>query len=217
MIIFGYVRVSTKDQNLERQYTSIKSFRPDIPDSNIFCDKQTGKNFDRDEYQKMKVIMEHVVRAKSDGEIVEFVIEELDRLGRDSGGIKKELEWFRELGVVVRILEIPTTLLDVNRENAWITELVTSILIEVYAAMAQAELEKRAKRQAEGIAEAQKKGVKFGRPSIKIDEQEFQKIYKIWKDGKITAVAAMNELGLKPNSFYRKVKQYEGSWEHGNK
>ena len=59
MITFGYVRVSTKDQNLERQYTSIKSFRPDIPDSNIFCDKQTGKNFDRDEYQKMKVIMEH--------------------------------------------------------------------------------------------------------------------------------------------------------------
>lgn len=209
MISYAYERVSTKEQSLERQDIAIKQFRPEIADINIFRDKATGKNFDREQYQSMKIILEHVVKANPTGEIIEVIVEELDRLGRNAEGIKKELEWFKEHGICVRILEIPTTLIEVQEENRWVIELINNILIEVYASMAQAELEKRNKRQSEGIQAAMQKGVKFGRPSIKIDEKKFREVVGAWKAGKITAVQAQKELGVKPNTFYRRVKEYE--------
>lgn len=206
---YGYERVSTQAQSLDRQDIAIKSFRPEIAEINIFRDKATGKNFDREQYNAMKIILEHVVKANQSGEIVEVIIEELDRLGRNAEGIKKELEWFKNHGICVRILEIPTTLIEVSEENKWVIELINSILIEVYASMAQAELEKRAKRQAEGIEAALKKGIKFGRPCIKIDGKKFEEVFEAWKSGKITAVQAQKELGIKPNTFYRRVKEFE--------
>lgn len=209
MISYGYKRVSSKEQNLERQDTAIKKFRPNIPESNIFEDKQTGKDFDRKHYQEMKIILEHVAKAHEGKDLVEIIFEELDRLGRDKEGIKQELQWFKEHDICVRILEIPTTLVDVSPENKWVMELVTQILIEVYSSLAEEELHKRAKRQAEGIVEAQKKGVKFGRRAITVHEATFKRIYDDWKAGKITAVAAMNMLGLKRNTFYRRVQEYE--------
>lgn len=209
MISYAYERVSSRDQNLERQDTAIKSFRPNIPEENIFKDKLTGKNFDRNGYQALKVILEHIAKAKGSEEIIEVIFEEIDRLGRNSEGIKEELQWFKEHNICVRILEIPTTLIDISEENRWVMELVTQILIEVYSAVAEQELEKRAKRQREGIAEAQKKGVQFGRKPIWINENKFSFIYKKWKSGDITAVQAQKELNLKPNTFYRRVKEYE--------
>lgn len=208
MASYAYERVSTKDQNLERQDTAIKKFRPEISEANIFRDKQTGKDFNRNHYNAMKIILEHVTKIDNN-EIVEVIFEEMDRLGRNKEGIKKELMWFKEHGIVVRILEIPTTLCDISPENKWVMELVTQILIEVYASLAEQELEKRAKRQAEGIEEALKKGVKFGRPVIKVNDYEFKKIYEMWKAGTITAVEAQKRLGLKANTFYRRVKEYE--------
>lgn len=163
MINYGYARVSTTDQNLDRQITAIKQFKPSISDKNIFTDKQTGKNFDRPQYNAMKIILEHVANANESEELVEVVFEELDRLGRNAKGIKQELEWFKEHHICVRILEIPTTLIEIKQENKWVMDLINQILIEVYAAMAEQELEKRAKRQAEGIAVAKEKGVQFGR------------------------------------------------------
>ena len=209
MISYGYERVSTKDQHLERQDVAIKSFRPDIPETNIFRDKHTGKDFDRVHYNELKIILEHVSKVNDNKEMVEVIFEELDRLGRDKDQIKKELEWFKAHGIVVRILEIPTTLCDINLENRWVMELVTQILIEVYASLAEQELAKRAKRQAEGVKEAMKKGVKFGRPAIKVDEVEFKRVYENWKANSITAVQAMNMLGLKANTFYRRVTEFE--------
>ncbi len=211
MITYAYERVSSKDQNLERQETAIKKFRPDIPDANIFRDKVTGKTFDRENYNAMKIILEHISKASDSNEIIEVVFEEMDRLGRDKESIKKELQWYKEYGIYTRILELPSTLVDIEPANKWVMDMVTNILIEVYATMAQQELEKRSKRQAEGIVEAKKKGVKFGRQPIKINEPEFVKVYQDWKASKITAKQAMEELALKPNTFYRRVKEYETS------
>ncbi len=211
MITYAYERVSSKDQNLERQETAIRKFRPDIPDANIFRDKVTGKTFDRENYNAMKIILEHISKASDSNEIIEVVFEEMDRLGRDKESIKKELQWYKEHGIYTRILELPSTLVDIEPANKWVMDMVTNILIEVYATMAQQELEKRSKRQAEGIVEAKKKGVKFGRQPIKINESEFVKVYQDWKASKITAKQAMEELALKPNTFYRRVKEYEAS------
>ena len=213
MITYAYQRVSTKDQNLDRQDIAIKQFRPDISEANIFKDMVTGKTFDREQYQAMKIVLEHVSKANTSKEIVEVVFEELDRIGRNAEGIKKELQWFKEHNICVRILEIPTTLIDIQKENAWVMDLVNGILIDVYSSIAQQELEKRAKRQAEGIAAALEKGKKFGRKLIKVNKSDFSFVYKKWKAKEITAVQAMSILGLKPNTFYRRVKEYENALE----
>lgn len=211
VIQYGYARVSTKDQHLERQLTAIKKYASGISDNNIFIDKKTGKDFEREQYQAMKVILKHLSKASSSSDSIELIIEEMDRLGRNATGIKKELLWFKEHNIIVRILEIPTTLLDVDQNNKWVTELINNLLIEVYSAIAEQELEKREKRQAEGIAEAKKKGVYKGRKPIEVNESMFKQIYAKWKATEITARQAMKELDLKPNTFYRRVKEYEQS------
>ena len=211
---YAYCRISTTDQNIERQIIAIKGYATDISDCNIFVDKKTGKDFDREQYQEMKVILEHISKAKSETDSIELIVEELDRLGRNADGIKKELMWFKEHNIIVRILEIPTTLAAVNENNQWVMEMVTNVLIEVYAQLAQAELEKRAKRQAEGIAVAKAKGVYKGRKPICINSEQFIAVYSDWKAGEITARQAMVQLGLKPNTFYRRVKEYEANFNN---
>lgn len=206
---YAYCRISTTDQNIDRQIIAIKNFAPDIPDNNIFIDEKTGKDFDREQYKEMKVILEHISNAKSENETIELIVEELDRLGRNADGIKKELLWFKEHGIIVRILEIPTTLAEVGDSNQWVLDMTTQIIIEVYTAIAQQELEKRAKRQAEGIAVAKSKGVYKGRKPIVINGSLFEAVYQKWKSGAITARQAMQELGIKSNTFYRRVAEYE--------
>lgn len=208
---YAYCRVSTKDQNIDRQIIAIKKYAPDISDDNLFVDKQTGKNFEREHYQEMKVILEHISKVKSESDNIELIIEELDRLGRNADLIKKELMWFKEHNIIVRILEIPTTLVELDKNNHLLMEMVANILIEVYTTIAQAELEKRAKRQAEGIAVAKSKGVYTGRKPIKIDNEQFNSVYARWKSKEITARQAMLELNIKANTFYRRIKEYEAS------
>ena len=211
MITYAYERVSSKDQNLERQETAIRNYRPNISDANIFKDKVTGKTFDREHYNEMKIILEHLSKVNATNDLIEVVFEEMDRLGRDKESIKKELQWYKDHGIYIRILELPSTLVDIDSNNKWVMDMVTNILIEVYATMAQQELEKRAKRQTEGIIEAQKKGIKFGRQPIQLNESEFMTVYNSWKASEINARQAMNILGVKPNTFYRRVKEYEAT------
>lgn len=206
---YAYCRISTTDQNIDRQIIAVKQFAPDIADNNIFLDKKTGKNFEREQYQEMKVILEHISKANLENETIELIVEELDRLGRNADLIKKELMWFKEHNIIVRILEIPTTLTEIDKNNRWVMEMVTNVLIEVYAQLAQVELEKRAKRQAEGIAVAKANGVYKGRKPIQIDNEQFVVIYTRWKSNEITARQAMAELNIKSNTFYRRVKEYE--------
>jgi len=212
IIRFGYGRVSDIDQNLDRQIIAFKPYN--IPEENLFCDKYTGKTDDREHYQMMKAILQRLsyINSKKDPterDIIELYIEELDRLGRTKKIIRDEMQWFADNGIILRILEIPTTLIEIDPQNDWVLEMVNRIIIEVYTAIAEQELTKKEKRQREGIEAAKARGVYKGRKPITVDEKLFENVYKRWKDGEITALKAMDMLGLKTNTFYRMVKQYE--------
>lgn len=194
-MIYAYLRVSSTDQNLDRQLEAVKNYRPELKEENIFTDKQSGKNFEREAYQKMKSLLK-----KGD----ELVIKELDRLGRNKGAIKEELKWFKDNGITVRILDVPSTLIDFQGQD-WIADMVNNIIIEVLAAMAEQERIKIKKRQKEGIAVAKAKGVHFGRPKKELPE--FEKILKKQKEGLISITQACKELGISRTQWYRLTKK----------
>ena len=198
---YFYGRVSAKDQNLARQLEVAKAYK-NI--DKVFCDKQSGKNFDRAEYNKLK---ETVVKGD------EVIIKELDRLGRNKEGIKEEIKWFKEHGVTLRILDVPTTLIDFNGQD-WIGDMVNNILIEVMGAMAQQEREKTEKRREEGIAAmpivngkrvSTKTGNEYGRPAVEIDG--FEKFLKKQKDGELSVKECCEQLGISRATWYNKLKE----------
>ena len=202
-MIYGYARVSSKDQNLARQLETMKSYK-DIAE--LFCDKQSGKNFERPEYERLKSVVK-----KGD----EVIIKELDRLGRNKKGVKEEIEWFKEQGVILRILDIPTTLMELPTEQIWIFEMVNSILIEVMGAMAEQEREKIGKRREEGIAAmpvvngkrvSTKTGNEYGRPTIKINDG-FEKFLKKQKDGELSVRECCEQLGISRATWYNRLKE----------
>ena len=135
-----------------------------------------------------------------------LIIKEFDRLGRNKSQVKKELEYFKENGVLVRILNIPTSLMSVNQDNKWIMDMVNNIIIEVLAATAEEELSKIKMRQKEGIAAAKKQGKHMGRSRVPIPDGFSEEVGK-WQDKDITARECMRRLGLKPSTFYRLVSQ----------
>ena len=157
-MIYGYMRVSTKAQNLNRQEDALLEFG--VEKDNIFADKESGKNFDREKYQEMKSILK-----RNDV----LVIKELDRLGRNKVMIKEELRYFKDNGIRLKILNIPTTLIDIQEGQEWIIDMVNNILLEVMSSIAEEERRKIKTRQAEGIAAAKAGGVKFG-PKVKYTE-----------------------------------------------
>ena len=157
-MIYGYMRVSTKAQNLNRQEDALLEFG--VEKDNIFADKESGKNFDREKYQEMKSILK-----RNDV----LVIKELDRLGRNKVMIKEELRYFKDNGIRLKILNIPTTLIDIQEGQEWIIDMVNNILLEVMSSIAEEERKKIKERQAEGIAAAKAGGVKFG-PKVKYTE-----------------------------------------------
>lgn len=204
----AYARVSRKDQVLDRQITAIKEYRPDIDDMDIFTDKESGKTFDRENYLVMKEFIRRYRSLHDKDELtIELVIEELDRLGRDYKGIMNELNWFKQMDVIVRILEIPSSLQEMSAENQWVIIMTSNIITEVYAQMAEQELRKREKRQREGIAEAKKKGVKFGRKPVVINEGLFElyagKAYR----GETSHAEAMRKLNLKPGTYWNRFNE----------
>ncbi|MFA5675442.1 MAG: recombinase family protein [Christensenellales bacterium] len=201
---YAYLRVSSTDQSLSRQIDAVKKFAPDLKDERIFYDKQSGKNFDRAEYQKLKSVV-----SKGD----EVIIMELDRLGRDKDGIKSELQWFKESGVIVRILDVPTTLIDFQGQD-WIADMVNNVIIEVMGAVAEQERLKIRKRQREGINSmpivngkrvSTRTGNSTGRPRKELPN--FEKIAKKQKEGLITVVEACSRLGISRAQWYRLIKE----------
>lgn len=205
---FAYARVSTDEQETERQKQAIKEYCPEIEEKDIFIDKATGKNFDRPSYQLMKSIIERVSTEENQ---VELIIEEFDRLGRNKQKIQEELRWFKEHRTRVRILNLPTTLVDVPGDSSYLLEMVQNILIEVMGTIAEEELRMRKKRQMEGIEIARQKGKYRGRKPVQIEEKAFLDKYARWRKGEITAAEAMRLLGVKANTFYRRVALYEES------
>ena len=195
---FAYARVSTDEQETERQKQAIKEYCPEIEEKDIFIDKATGKNFDRLSYQLMKSIIERVSTEENQ---VELIIEEFDRLGRNKQQIQEELRWFKEHHTRVRILNLPTTLVDVPGDSSYLLEMVQNILIEVMGTIAEEELRMRKKRQMEGIEIARQQGKYRGRKPVQIEEKAFLDKYARWRKGEITAVEAMRLLGVKANTF----------------
>ena len=156
---YGYHRTSTMEQHLDRGIAEITAYceQNQLELERIFTDQQTGKNFNRPRYQVLK---EDVLRSGD-----ELIITEVDRLGRNKRDTLKELQYFRDHNIRVKILELPTTLMDISKlDNTMaqmLMETINNVLIELYAAMAQAEIEKKEKRQREGI-EAKACGLTYG-------------------------------------------------------
>lgn len=193
---FGYVRVSSKDQNEARQLEAMKDLG--ILQRDMYIDKQSGKDTNRTGYQSMK-------NSLRKGDIL--FIKELDRLGRNAQDIKREWqEITQEIGAHIVILDMP--ILDTRQYQNGLEKLISSIVLELLSYMAEREREKLNGRQAEGIATALSNGVVFGRPKQVITD-DFKHSYTEWKQGAITAVEAMRRVNMKPNTFYRRVKEYE--------
>ena len=193
--IYYYARVSTKEQNLDRQLAAFKALGASERD--IITDKESGKNLDRAGYQALKTTM---LRAGDT-----LVVKSLDRLSRNKGDIKAELQYFKEHGIRVKIIDLPTTMTDFPTWQEWVLEMINNILIEVLGTIAEQERATIKQRQREGIESARSKGKHLGRPTLKRPEN-WKEVYMVWRNGDITAKEAMRQTGLKRSSFYRLVR-----------
>ena len=207
MAVYGYHRTSTEEQNLDRGIKEITDYCKNngLELRKIFTDKETGKNFNRPKYQTLRedILMQ--------GDCL--IITELDRLGRNKEATLKELQYFKDTGVRIMILELSTTLQNYSSmENSladMMLETINNMLIEMYATFAHAEMVKRSKRQAEGIQAMKDRGEwdKYGRPEV-IDFKKFSSEYKKVMDGELRPFECMKLLGMKKPTFYTYVKKF---------
>ena len=203
--IWGYARVSTKEQNLARQITELRKFVPQK--ENIYTDQKSGKDFDRTEYKALKA----VVRSGD-----ELYVKSLDRFGRNKNLIKDELQWFRDKGVLIHIIDFPQTMVKVkDKQQRDMLDLATNIMIEILSYMAEVERNNIRARQAEGIrvwkeTKTTKTGRPYGRPRKEIPSN-WNKVYDLWKSKQIKSKEAWLLLKVSRNTFYKLVKEYEAS------
>ena len=197
MAVWGYARVSSKEQNEDRQIIELQPLV--TTDSHLLIEKQTGKNFDRPVYQSLKNIMR-------EGDVL--VVKSLDRLGRNYDQMKEEWKDLSDRGIKIKVLDTP--MLDTSKyDDQLMGRFVSDIVLNVLSFVAENERKNIKQRQAEGIAIAKSKGVKFGRPKVELPDN-FEDVYLEWKAGNIKAVEAMSILGIKKTMFYKFVKQFEG-------
>ena len=193
---FGYCRVSATDQNEDRQVEAMLDMG--INERDIFIDKCSGKNFDRPQYQALKLQLRT-------GDIL--TIKSIDRLGRNYTQICEEWRSIvKEIKAHIRVLDMP--ILDTTRTDGLIGEVISDIVLQLLSFVAEQERAFIKQRQAEGIKIAKEKGKHLGRPALMYPEN-WKEIYSVWKKGLITARAAMTELKLKPTSFYKLAKNYK--------
>ena len=189
---FGYARVSSREQHEDRQIEALTNYG--VSRDNIIVDKCSGKDTEREGYQYLK---KQILRSGDT-----LVIKELDRLSRSKSDIKQELEFFKNHGVHIRILDIPTTLTDFPPEQMWVMDMINAILIEVLGSIAENERLKIRRRQREGIDAALKKNVRFDRPAIAKPENWDTVVKQI--DAKETTVSqALQTLNISRSSYYR--------------
>ena len=194
--IFGYARVSTKEQNLDRQIIALKEYG--VAEREIIIDKESGKDLERTGYTSLKNTM---LRSGDT-----LIIKSLDRLSRNKCDIKKELEYFKENNIRLKVIDLPTTMMELPEGQEWVFEMVNNILIEVLGTIAEQERETIRQRQAEGIAAAQSKGVELGRPKAQKSEN-WDSVIQDWRDGKITATKAIELTGTKRTTFYKLLNE----------
>lgn len=197
--LYGYARVSTKEQNTDRQVQALKEFG--IEEENIFEDKKSGKDFNREEYQLLKRILKRTTNNV-------LVIKSIDRLGRNYKEIQNEWrEITQDLKTDIVVLDME--ILDTRKYKDLLGNFIADLVLQVLSFVAEQERINTRQRQKEGIKIAKSKNVKFGRPRIE-RPQNFEEEYKKWKKGKQTAKTTMDNLSLKRNKFYMFVKEYEG-------
>lgn len=191
---YYYARVSSKEQNLDRQIDAFMALGASERD--IVTDKESGKNLERKGYQALK----NAMLRRGDT----LVVKSLDRLSRSKADIKNELQYFKDNGIRLKVLDLPTTLMEYPEGQEWVFDMVNNILIEVLGAIAEQERVTIRQRQAEGIAAAKAKGKHLGRPRT-TKPDNWNEVIKQWRDGAITAKKAMELTGLKRSTFYQFV------------
>ncbi|MGQ3381183.1 recombinase family protein [Priestia endophytica] len=196
---FGYIRVSSRDQNEGRQLQSMEE--AGISPRDIFIDKQSGKNFNREQYQLMKRMMRK-------GDIL--YIHSLDRFGRNKEEILQEWNAItKEIEADIVVLDMP--LLDTTQYKDSLGTFIADLVLQILSWMAEEERDRIRKRQREGIDAALKGGVSFGRPKAQVS-QECIEAYNRWRNKEITAVQAMKEANVKKTTFYKLVKKHESTF-----
>lgn len=193
---YYYARVSSKDQHLDRQLAAFAAMG--AAERDIITDKESGKDMNRSGYNALKTAL--LRRGDT------LVIKSLDRLSRNKTDIKNELQYFKDNGIRLKILDIPTTLIDYPAGQEWVLDMVNNILIEVLSSIAMQERETIRQRQAEGIAAAKTKGKHMGRPRATTPDN-WPEIVALWRGGEITAAEAMRRTGISSSTFYRLVKR----------
>ena len=192
---YYYARVSSKEQNLDRQIAAFEALG--ATERDIITDKESGKDLERTGYQALK----NAMLRRGDT----LVIKSLDRLSRNKADIKNELQFFKDSGIRLKVIDLPTTMMELPQGQEWVFEMVNNLLIEVLGTIAEQERETIRKRQAEGIEAAKAKGKTLGRPALQFPDN-WKEVYASWKAGAITAKTAMEQTLTKRTSFYKLVK-----------
>jgi len=195
MKTYGYIRVSSIDQNEDRQIIAMNEL--EIPPAHIFTDKQSGKDFDRVAYKTL-------VKKLCPGDLL--YIKSIDRLGRNYEEIQNQWRMLtKEKGIDIVVIDMP--LLDTRIHKNLIGTLISDIVLQLLSFVAQSERENIRTRQAEGISAARARGVQFGRP-IKKPPENFSVLVKQWERGNLTFDQILAETGLKEATFYRRLREY---------
>lgn len=193
---WGYARVSTEKQNLDRQLVELMKY---VDEEHIYSDKASGKDFERDGFKNL-------MKALRKGDTL--YIKSIDRLGRNKELIKKYLEQLKTKGVRLKVIDIPTTMTDRAEGEEWVIDMINNILVEVYTSIAEHERNTIKERQAEGIAVAKAKGKHLGRPSEKL-HKDWERYYKQYKAKEIRAGEFIKLVEMPKATFYKKLKEYE--------
>ena len=193
--IFGYCRVSSKEQNEERQIVAFKDYG--IDERDIYIDKQSGKDFDREQYS----ILKHILREKDI-----LVIKSIDRLGRNYNMIIDEWKDITN-NIKADIVVIDMPLLDTTKNKDLLGTFISDLILQILSYVAEQERTFIKQRQKEGISTAMNKGIKFGRPTIE-KPQNYDIVVSKWKNKEIKTKEAIEQLGLKPSTFYNMVNKY---------
>ncbi len=195
---YGYMRVSSKDQNEDRQKMALREMN--VPEKNIYMDKQSGKDFERPAYKRM-------VQKLGNGDLL--YIQSIDRLGRNYEEIQNQWRILtKEKGVDICVIDMP--LLDTRRGKDLVGTFLSDVVLQVLSFVAENERTNIRKRQAEGIAAAKAKGVRFGRPALPYPEN-FYKVHHDWRKKRITLQQAADACGMPVGTFYGKARRFEDS------
>ena len=193
--IYGYVRVSSTDQNEDRQMIAMSD--SNVPNGNVYIDKQSGKDFERPQYKKL-------VKKLKAGDLLYIL--SIDRLGRNYEDIQKQWRILtKDIGIDICVIDMP--LLDTRNGKDLMGTFIADLVLQILSFVAQSERENIKKRQAQGIAAAKAKGIKFGRPEIPTPDGFDKHILK-WEKGQITMSEILKMTGLSKSTFYRKVREY---------